>query len=541
MALEKKQKKCSIGLSITSRMIELTQYSQKSGGIVNAIRVPTPPGVLDASGDLLEDPKLLFDTLGPLFKQAGFKVDMVNLSLPATLFRMVDWPKMPPEKLYTSLSSDAERYKSFDGTDAVVDFSIVDDEGAQVAPNQMRVIFGALRQDSLENYLAVLKSLKVKVACVSLEPVDILRGLAGTGVLDSLVEQIGTDAFWGSLFVDADRVRISLWQGSTLIEFRETHMETSGFAVAVADSIIVEDLIEEIRRTTKNMNPAIWLTVNVPPTLQDSLSQRLGVGVRECMLGPALMLADPDLSVAAVGSALVSTVAFPFNLNMVVGGVSAGTMAAELGASSGATEDDGATAGVLMGIGMGGIVVMALVSGVLALMATASQGEITNLQTTVDAQQQKITALNARQAELNAKVSVYQQLKEKLDEARVRNRICVTLTQDLRTHRPSNLWVQEINIGGKDYDGKIAMEGKALQHQDVIVFAKSFDSSPYINAMGIEQIQEQRLAGVPVFNYKIVGELNLNKTLITPGASAVPATDLAEPDAPVPSASTPNP
>src|SRR5690606_9420994 len=113
--------------------------------------------------------------------------------------------------------------------------------------NLQLVVFGAVRSDTLALYRKILvRDLKLKLASISLEPLNILRGMAGTGVLDSLVQQIGADAYWGTIFVEPGRLRISLWQGSKLLELRETHIDTSEFAVTTSDSIIVEDVLEEL-------------------------------------------------------------------------------------------------------------------------------------------------------------------------------------------------------------------------------------------------------------------------------------------------------
>lgn len=110
--------------------------------------------------------------------------------------------------------------------------------------------------------------------------------MAGTGVLDSLTQQIGEDAYWGTIFVESDRVRFSLWQGSALMDLRELSMDTREFSVVEANSPLIFDLLDEIRRTAANTFPAIWLTDNLPAPIAQGLSQQLGVPVRPCVVGP---------------------------------------------------------------------------------------------------------------------------------------------------------------------------------------------------------------------------------------------------------------
>ncbi|MEB3287169.1 MAG: hypothetical protein VKJ04_06665 [Vampirovibrionales bacterium] len=511
-------KTSNVGLSISPQAIEVAVFSPKTNAIVESLSVKTPVGMMDINGDRLQNPQLLKDSLSILLKQLKGKVTSVNLTLPGSLLRMVEMPKMAPEQLYVSLSSEAERYKTFDNTDAIVDFAVVENELQPVGAGKMNVVFAALRQDALENYLAIFKSLRVKIAKISLEPVDILRGMAGTGLLDSLVEQIGPEQFWGSIFVEPERVRISLWQASNLVEFRETNINTADFELASVDSLTVSDMVEEIRRTTKLAMPRVWLTYGMHANMQYILSDLLATPVKSADQGSALAMDNPALRLPTIGAALQSVIPYPFPLNLLKGmaGMTPKSSGGAALSESGVGDDNSSPLIPIAGVC---VVIAMLLSGALWLGATSLAGTVESLQVKANEKKATVAQLTAEKDDLQAKVSVYQQLKAALDEARIRNRVYVALSDDLQRKSPRRLWVQDIHVGGagdkgKAYEGKIAFEGKALQYEDVIRFARSFDRVPYLGDFAIEQIKEQRLLGVPLFNYKMQGKLKLDQSLL---------------------------
>src|SRR4051812_23290793 len=117
----KKKKPVYAGLSVTKRSVELAVFSPK-GALEQFASAPLPPGVFDADGDQVQNPILLKSIIVQLMQTVKPLPVQVHLSVPGTLLRIVEMPKMPPSALYLSLSSEAERYKTFDNTEAVVDF-----------------------------------------------------------------------------------------------------------------------------------------------------------------------------------------------------------------------------------------------------------------------------------------------------------------------------------------------------------------------------------------------------------------------------------
>ncbi len=515
-----KKKPVYAALSITHQAVELVVFNPKSLSVEQSFSIPLPDGVIDPELDLVQDSGTLKEALKQLFRAARPKVSVVHLSVPATLLRLVEMPKaLDAAGLYLSLSSEAERYKAFDNTEAVVDFFIVNNP--QLPASMQQLMLGAIRSDVLAVYQHCLKEVKVKIHSVGLEPLNVLRGMAGTGVLDSLVQQVGTDAHWGMILADPTHVRFSLWQCDQLLEFRELAMDTRNFASGASDPMLVEDLLEEIRRTTKTLQPVLWMTQNIPSQLCDALSGHLECPVRNAPLGNAVNMAQP-VSLAGIGAAMSSVVPFPFDLDIIEGAKSANTSGGGSSKIASGPVDTGSGGGPawLIPAGLVSLLLSGIATGALWLLATSVAGQVPGVQSKVDALKVEVSGLESRQKELKRKAELDQTLIEILETAKVRNFVYVALTDDLKRKTPTQIWIQSLEVK----DG-LALTGKALNHKAVIQFAKSFDAAPYTKAVLIDSIMEGTMGPNLVYDFKISGGVNLDKSLLPSQSTPVSKSD----------------
>jgi hypothetical protein len=523
-----------VGLSISPTVVEavVLQPSKDPAAqphrVVSSFTYPIPQGIFNPSGDELIDPAGLTSVLGNVMNQAKAKTRMVHLSLPATLLRVTEMPRVQPKELYLSLSSEAERYKIFDNSDAVVDFEIIDSPG--LPANQCRVVFGAIRSDTLNGLKTAFQKARIKIASIDLEPMNVLRGMAGSAVLDSLVQQIGPNAFWGTIFVESERIRLALWQGNNLIELREVQMDTRDFALADPGSLAANDLFDEISRTAKTNLPSIWLTYKMPLEMDSLLSQRLNVPVRPCLIGPAVTLDQTNLQVATVGASLRSLVTFPFDFDLISSSKAFAVPAKVANKPDNSAQTEALAA--FLTVGGGALLVLSLIIwGILALVdmfyfqaqLLAKAGEVSQLTAQITELDNKILTIKG--------VSDYQNFaKEAMRQTKIRNSAFVSFMNDLRDKSPGQLWVYQVKV-----DDKLAVLGRALEHQSVLNLAKSFDDVPYAKKILIKSIKEAMVGGQPVFNFQFDGELNLKPDLLQPVETPVapapgdPAA-VAEPD-----------
>jgi Tfp pilus assembly PilM family ATPase len=510
MSPMKKKKPSYTGLSINRHSVELAIYGHKTNAIEKSVILPLPPGIFDADGDQIVDPVLLKQILAQVLRACKPAPNRLHLSLPGTLLRMVDMPRMDADALYLSLSSEAERYRTFDGTEAIVDFKVL--EGERSNNSQQTVVFGAVRSDSLNTYLKILKELRIKPVTIGLEPLNILRAMAGTGVLDGLIQEIGLEAYWGTLFVEASRVRLMIWQGNRLIDLRETSMDAAQFTQGGSDFFVIEDLLEEIRRTTKNCQPLLWLANELPESFRESLSERLNCPVYPTVVGEALMQVDAQpVNLSTIGAAMVSLVDYPFDFDIAEG-------LAQLGGSSGsgsgakdfgATEENGPGPLILAG---GVLSLLAIVvSIILALMNTLTQQQMPTLTSQRDSAQMQVSALQSQEASLKHKAVLDKSLLEAVKNARIRNQIYIALTSDLKRKTPQQVWIQTLTAGEN-----LSVSGKAMNQSAVIHFAQSFDDAPYTKAILIDSITEERLKSATLYDFKFSGGIRLAPQLLPP-------------------------
>ncbi len=507
----KKRKGPNIGLSVSQDCLEIVVFDPKGFAIQRSHRIPIPEGVITHHGDWIADLNQLVSIIKNSVGSMKPRPKEVNLSMTGTLLRMLEMPKMESRELYISLSSEAERYKPFDDTEAIVDFHLLPQlPGSQ--GGMQRVVFGAVRKDTFDTLRRALQIAKIKVASVDIEPLNILRAMAGTGVLDSLVQQIGDDSYWGTVFVEAERVRFSLWQANELIELREVSMDTTDFANADPDSPYIFDLVDEIRRTSKSTIPALWLTHNMPDAISEGLAQQLGVPVRPCLTGPGLALDRSDVRLDAIGAAMVPQVEFPFDFNFLTGAAESAVMgkgAAEVVSH----EDEGAGPTLLIAGGVLATIFALIVWGGMVLFEHLFLGsqlaELQQKQTQLTAQ---VAVLNNEMQSLKTKYDMRARIVDIVEKAEVRNAVYLNLVRDLQRITPENIWLYNIEVGDS-----LKLEGKSLTHQAVIHFAKRFDSLLYAKAVLIDSIREELADSQKVFRFRITGNTRFDPVIIRQG------------------------
>lgn len=542
-----KKLETAVGLAISEHHIEALVFDPQTFLPLEAMTVPIPPGVLGLGGDTVLDPEALGRLMAQALKPLKMPAKQVFLSVPGSLLRLVEMPRLEEEELYLSLSSEAERYKLFDGTEAAVAFGTMPQEpGGRL----QKLTFGAVRRDTLEYYLRALQIAKVKPLVVDLEPLNVLRAMAGAGVLDSLVQQIGPEAYWAMLFVEAERVRISIWQANRLLELREVQMETTGFAQAGSGSVLVDEVVEEVRRTARNRAPVILLTHRLSGAMPALLEEMLGIPVRPATLPPTLGLDQADLSngemMAVVGAAMRPVVPFPFSFNLLAARRTAYAMPGSPPRPAGAVEEVGidmsaaapgmGSLGDLLSGGGGasprsasaaeygveggsplfgfrplissavvvGVLWVALFIGGMVLAEQAGRKEKEKLQV-----QGSVAMLNHRRDELKERIDAQSQLAKIATDAKIRNLVFVNLSQDLQRKTPPKLWINHLDVGSD-----VNIMGKSLAHQSVIELAKNFDGAPYVSGVLINSIKEDFVGRTSVFNFKLSGQVRLNPNLL---------------------------
>ena len=308
-----KFKSTNVGITINTDWIELAQISKDGRSIEKFIKMPMPMATMEASGDKITDPETLATSIAAMVAELNAKppIKLVHLSVPGTLVRIVEMPKVPKNELLLALISEAERYAIFNDTEAIVDYEILSEE----PEDKQRIMLVALRKDTVQAYRETFNMAKLKVSSLEVETISSLRGLKTSGALNNLLTEIG-DQPWGTIHFESERIRISLWQYDKIKNWREVLLDTSDLKTMGEDAPIVQDLVEEIRRTVGMTRPVIWLTYGIQDSLAFKLTSRIGATVKPMVPGDNIELLDNKITLSTIGTCTKSIEPFPISVNI---------------------------------------------------------------------------------------------------------------------------------------------------------------------------------------------------------------------------------
>lgn len=488
----KKSNQTLVGLSITPDAVQAVLISPKVSNVDHAVTIPMPDGLMNRIDYKVTDTVTLSKLIKEALSALGHHPASIHLSLPTAMIRMIELPAgMDNKQLQLSLSSEAERYRLFDNTEAVVDFVALNHPPA--TPGMKRLIFTAIRSDALTQYLKAFQLAKVKVASLDFASLDILRAMAAIGILDNLIEQIGEENYWGCLFVERDHIQFMIWQGNVLHELRDVQFDSLSLSL---ESSSIFDLLDEIRRTAKSYQPVIWLADNLPPEVCQVLSDHLMRPFSPCTLSNQINL-PPNIGISAFGAAMRTVNGFPFNLNLLRN-ASSNTVSAASPEKSGET-DSQASLAFAGGIAVS-LVMIFIWIGLWFATHFFVESQVNQLEEKKSGKLASINLLNSQISQYKTQHSTELSILDVIQNARNRNAMYLALSEDLMSKTPKEMWIQTVKV-----DQSLNLEGKALNNQSVLDFARSFDNTAYANALMVNEIKEENMSGTPVYNFKIGG------------------------------------
>jgi hypothetical protein len=509
--LSSKTSKNVVGLSVTEDSIYATCYDSETFNVVASSQALIPKGVFGPCSDTILNGPQLSILLQQVVGDLGIKPSKVYLSIPSTLLRLVEMPKIQKHELYLSLSTEAEGYKAFDGSEALVDFTQV--EGASSTSIQ-KLAFTAVRKDTLHTYLKALNRAKLKVAGIEPEELSVVRAMAGTGVLDGMAQQLGADVVWGTLFASSDRLRFLVWRGNALLELREVQIPSDLLHNVQPDAVVIEDVLDETRRTIQvcGHTPQIWLTYNLPMVITEVLMEQLQVPVKPCLISPGVQLNGFTPNLASLGACLRQVMPFPLGLNLAQGKAQAkmeDTKEKESNTEQEATGENPMAWAMMAGVA--GLVLLAVSYLGLFFYQGVLSSDVQKLEQEKSGLQAQQTMLSARREELKKEYEVQGSIVQIAKAAEERNRMVYSFIGDLSQLAPPQVWVHNIS-----FDTKVKLEGKALSHSAAIAFAKNFDARNYVSSVIINALKEDMVGPNPIYNFTLMGDV------------AVPVPEVAE-------------
>lgn len=453
-----KHKATKVGISIGTEWIELVLLANDLKTVQKSVKVPMPMATMDPTGDRLRDPQTLATSIAAMLAELNVKppVKAIHVTVPGTLVRIVEMPKIPKNELLLALVSEAERYAVFNDTEALVDYEVISEEPDE----RQKIILVALRKDTVAGYKEAFDMAKVKISTLEVETISSLRGLKYSGKLEEILEEVNDQA-WGTIHFEPERIRIAVWHYDQIKNWREVLLDTSDLRIMGEEAPVIQDLVEEVRRTIGMTRPAKWLTYGIPETLAASLTSRLGAPVQSMMPGSNINLDDPKLSLAAVGVSCKSYDKFPAFINIVP--VADGEDSGELLPSF----------KIMMVVA---VILAVLFVGITIVLKGITWWADSNYQTAsqeVNKTSQELATLTTKKNELEQKVKVSNDLASRLNRIIKHNGSISKITDAVRDNIPSNVWLDKVTITS----GNVDIEGQSIDYDSIYKFSKNFEDS----------------------------------------------------------------
>lgn len=150
-------RRSSIGLDIGSGYLKVVQLKDTKGGYELELfdMLPLSPELI-VDGSIIDSLRLV-DSLKELIKKAKIKTKDAVISIAghsSVIIKRISLPEMSEEELSESIKFEAEQYIPFDIEDVNLDFQIL---GLKEEPGQMDVMLVAVKKDTINEYLSVVK------------------------------------------------------------------------------------------------------------------------------------------------------------------------------------------------------------------------------------------------------------------------------------------------------------------------------------------------------------------------------------------------
>lgn len=477
-----------LAISIGSQAMEGVIYSQASGCVLRSMMHRLPPGIITSSGDAISNVNALAEAFSQIVAELRPGNRQLRLSVPCTLIRVVELPRMEDEEYYISLASEAERFRAFDNTEAIVEFERLPHASS---PLNQRMVYTAIRKDTFLLYLRAAKLARLQLVAMGVEPMNIVRTLTNPSFIEMVAptgEGAAPPTCWGTMMHDFDRLRFMVWQGSDLVDIREITMSGQLLASSERNDVILNDLVTELRRTintVKPLAPKFWYTYRLSFVLLQHLQHQLGVNFRSFQVPEDMHVDRADMELSALGSAMQSTSGVPYSLNLMETKspyqmenhwADLFSLSALKGQSAKFNPGSMAQGGLVqmivpMLIGSSGLVV------VVWILLLVGNIYLKNVQKQAMVSQQQVSDNVER---LNTQLDFHKQnyfLSQKIlsvaDTTNEVNQTLMGLLNDIR-YLPPSLWISEVG-----YDEKVTIAGYALKHNDIIKATRDFETRPY--------------------------------------------------------------
>ncbi len=523
----RKKEKYSVSISIGSGEIEGAIYHHELQAVTKSVIHKLPHGLIASGGDIIPDSAALGDVLSKVMDELTPATRQVHLTIPCTLLRVVETPKMEMEEYSIFLASEAERFRAFDNTEAVVAFELLENASS---PVNQRILYTAIRRDTFEKYQKACKNANIRLASMEVEPLQIIRSMVGTGLYDKIQAEIPEPHFcWGSMIQEFDRLRFLIWQGLDLVDIREITISGQMLSQTTDNAVVLSDLIMELNRTVqgvKPLEPLFWMTHRLNYILLQHLQHETGVGFKSFEIPTDFTTDRTDIGMTVLGGCFESVEIRPYHLNFFDKKSSSGKGGGTFSLGSLSSLNPASFEGLdisnnplirmlvpAMGLG----VILTLV-GWVSLMGVNKYSEASKVE--IEQKQKQLTsAIQQTTTELTHYTQMYL-LSEKIlsvvNESKQVNAILLDLLTDIQ-YLPPTLWFSEVG-----YNKQVTIIGNALHPKDVLNLTGKLEQRSYGKDFILHYINEEEVSPDEplIYNFMLGGLLNTSGVKLTKPKSA---------------------
>ncbi len=279
--------KISIGITLLPRRLEAVVVSMQNFSILNTVSIS------------LTQPLFKHDLSGltaPDYFKHQLEALMLSLGYPDFY-----------QNIYLNLSPLAVGHER-PGSSAFENTVVKQSTLCAHEVHRQQEIYSELPQSLILELMTLFYEVGYKLSAIELTPLCGVRALAASGVLDKLIQTIGSQAYWGCVHGSDEHAWWMIWQGNTLIEFQQFPAEISP-----------QQITTLAQEKSKRYGIAHWLTwqeASEKPLIALT-SQTLGAPASPMKLSPLYGSHHEPPIIAALGSALKSEFTFPLNWNFM--------------------------------------------------------------------------------------------------------------------------------------------------------------------------------------------------------------------------------
>lgn len=218
----------ALGLEIGSANIKMVELYGTPPSLKSLSIRPTPPGVIQ-EGSIVE-PGTLADVIKEMLAEVRTRKRYVVTAASnlAVITRTLQVPKMPLKQLEEAVRWEAERYIPFPIDEVVLDYAPLDALEAIPDGEQMDVVVGAARQETVAGLVEVLKAAGLEPLVIDVKP------FAGLRTLSTRLVAIDREPITLFLEIGAESSALVLTRGERLLLNRVINLSGKDFTAAIS-------------------------------------------------------------------------------------------------------------------------------------------------------------------------------------------------------------------------------------------------------------------------------------------------------------------